>query len=149
MVLLTALTGCNFSPLSPSNRNNIRNNGEIGDIKNNQQGIMAEVMNLKNRLEVMAQEIETLQNGLINYNNKNSGVQILQGDGGLIVALSALALIAIVAMNYKIKCEKYKKTAEIFGEKIKSMNRPDLEEDIMLGAMAKKVESEAFGILKK
>lgn len=149
LIAILAISGCNFSPLSPSNRPNIRNNGDVGDIKNNQQGIMAELMNMKNRMDVMAQEIENIQNGFINHNNKNSGVQIFQGDGGLLVGISCLALFAMVALNYKLKSDKYKKTAEIFGNRIKSMNRPDVEEEILIGAMAKKVETEVFNILKR
>jgi hypothetical protein len=110
---------------------------------------MAELMNMKNRMDVMAQEIENIQNGFINHNNKNSGVQIFQGDGGLLVGISCLALFAMVALNYKLKSDKYKKTAEIFGNRIKSMNRPDVEEEILIGAMAKKVETEVFNILKR
>lgn len=142
------ISGCNFSPLSPSNRPNIRNNGDIGDIKNNQQGIMAELMNLKNRMDVMAEEIENIQNGLINHNNKNNGVQILQGDGGLVVAISAIGILAIVALVYRSKSEKYRKTAEIFGKQIRKTNDRKAQEEILLGAVADKVETEALKILK-
>jgi hypothetical protein len=135
--------------LSPSNRNPIRNNsGEIGDIKNNQNGIMAEIMSLKSRMDVMARDIESIQSGFINHNNKNSGVQIFQGDGGLAVGLSMVVLLAIVAANYKIKSDKYRKTAELFGNRIKSMNDFRMQEEIMLEALGSKVESEAFKILR-
>ena len=142
------LGGCNFSPLSPSNRQNIRNNGDVGDIKNNQQGIMAEIMSLKNRMDIMASEIENIQNGFINHNNKNNGVQIFQGDGGLLVGLGFMAILAMVAMNYKIKSDKYKKTAELFGNQIKKMNNSDVEKNLLTKALAEKIETEAFGILK-
>jgi len=148
LAIALILSGCNFSPLSPSNRPNIRNNGDVGDIKSNQQGIMAELLNLKNRMDVMAQEIENIQNGFINHNNKNSGIQIFQGDGGLLVGFSCMALLAMVAINYKIKSDKYRKTAEIFGSKIRSMRKPDIEKDILVGALEKKVEFEALKILK-
>lgn len=147
LVLAVSLVGCNFSPFSPANRPRIRNNGEIGEIKNNQNGISAELMNLKSRMDIMAQEIQNIQNGFINHNNKNNGVQIFQGDGGLLVGLSCIAFLAIVALNYRMKSEKYRKTAEIFGEKIKQMNKPELEEEILVGALEKKVESEVFKIL--
>lgn len=148
-IIALLVSGCNFSPLSPSNRNGIRNNsGEIGDIKNNQNGIMAEIMSLKSRMDVMARDIENIQSGFINHNNKNSGVQIFQGDGGLAVGLSMVVLLAIVAMNYKIKSDKYRKTAELFGNKIKAMNDLRMQEEIMLDALGKKVESETFKILR-
>lgn len=148
LLVLILITGCKFSPFSPSNKPNIRNNGEIGDIKNNQQGLMAEIMSLKNRMEILSEEIENIQNGFINKNNKNNGVQILQGDGGLIFTLSSIAILAIVSINYKMKAQKYKKTAELFGNQIKKMNNLKLEENIMMGALANKVEKETFNILK-
>lgn len=148
ILAILIISGCNFSPLSPSNRPNIKNNGEIGDIKNNQNGLMLELMNLKNRMDVMAQEIENIQNGFINHNNKNTGVQILQGDGGLIVGLSSIAILAMVAMSYRLKAEKYKKTAEMFGDKIKKISNPDLERDLFMGALENKLETEVFKILK-
>lgn len=148
IILLASVSGCNFSPLSPTNRPNIRNNGDVGDIKNNQQGLMVELMNLKNRMDVMAQEIENIQNGFINHNNKNSGIQIFQGDGGLIAGLSSIGILAIVALAYKLKSDKYKKTAELFGKQIKNMNNDGLERSVLASALANKVEMEAFRILR-
>lgn len=150
VVFLTIFfVGCNFSPLSPSNRPRINNNGEIGDIKNNQNGMMAEILSLKNKLDVIAEEVETLQNGLINSNNKNFGIQIFQGDGGLAVGLSLITILALVATNYKIKADKYKKTAELFGEEIKKLNNVGLEDKLFLSALANKIEKPVYFILKK
>lgn len=111
--------------------------------------MMTELLNLKNRLDVIAQEVENLQNGFINHNNKNSGIQIFQGDGGLAVGLSIVVILALIAANYKIRSDRYKKTAELFGEKIKELNNPDVEEKILRSAMAKRVEAEAFKILSR
>lgn len=149
LALCVAVSGCNFSPLSPSNRNGIRNNsGEIGDIKSNQNGIMAEIMSLKSRMDVMARDIESIQSGLINHNNKNNGIQIFQGDGGLAVGLSLAFMLALVAVSYKIRSDKYRKTAELFGSRLKSLGNPRMEEEIMLEALGRKVESETFKILR-
>jgi len=133
-----AIQGCNISPLSPSNKQRINNSGEIGDIKNNQNGIMAEILSLKNRLDVVARDVENLQNGFINSNNKNFGVQIFQGDGGLAVGLSLMVILALVAANYKLKADRYRKTAEIFGDQIKKMNDTQLEDRVFTAALAKK-----------
>lgn len=149
VVLATVLSGCNVSPLSPSNRQSIRrNSGEIGDIKNNQNGIMAEIMSLKGRMDVMARDIENIQNGFINHNNRNNGIQIFQGDGGLAVGLSLLFVLAVVALNYKLKSEKYRKTAELFAKQVKNLHSPEVEEKVLVGAIEKKVESEVFRMLK-
>jgi hypothetical protein len=147
-VAMLTISGCNFSPLSPTNRQRINNSGEIGDIKNNQNGVMEEILSLKNRLEVMAKEVENLQSGLINSNNKNFGIQIFQGDGGLAVGLVLFSILGIVAANYKIKSDKYKKTAEIFGDQIKSMNDLRLEDKIFAAALAEKVEDKVYKMLK-
>jgi len=144
-----AIQGCNISPLSPSNKQRINNSGEIGDIKNNQNGIMAEILSLKNRLDVVARDVENLQNGFINSNNKNFGVQIFQGDGGLAVGLSLMVILALVAANYKLKADRYRKTAEIFGDQIKKMNDTQLEDRVFTAALAKKVEADVYKILKK
>lgn len=147
-ICLIFLTGCNVSPLSPSNKPRINNSGEIGDIKNNQNGMMAEIASLKSRLDVIARDIESLQNGVINSNNKNSGIQIFQGDGGLAVGLSLVIILCLIAVNYKLKSDKYKKTAEVLGSQIKELHNLDLENKIFTAALANKVEGPVYKILK-
>lgn len=151
LIVLTSLliSGCKISPFSPSSSPRIKNSGEIGEIKSNQNGIMAEIGTLKNRMDVMARDIENIQNGIFNSSNKNFGVQIFQGDGGLAVGISLLGLLAVIAINYKIKADKYKKTAEIFGEQIKMLNNEEIENNVLMAALAKKVEADAYKILKK
>jgi len=143
------LAGCQFSPFSPSNRPNIRNNGgEIGDIKNNQQGLMAEILSLKNRLDLVARDVENLQNGIFNNNNRNFGVQIFHGEGGLAAGVVIVLALALMATGYRFKAERYKKTAEIFGEKIKKIGDREVEDEIFVEALAKKVEADVYKILK-
>jgi hypothetical protein len=146
--LALMITGCSVSPFSPSNRPRIRNNGEIGDMNNNQNGVMAEILSLKNRLDVIAQDVENLQNGLINTNNRNFGVQIFHGEGGLAAGVAIIVALALMAFNYRLKSEKYKKTAEIFGEQIKKMQNLEIEEEVFKAALASKVESNVYKILK-
>jgi hypothetical protein len=140
--------GCNVSPLSPSNKQRINNNGEIGDIKNNQNGVMSEIAGLKSRMDLIARDVENLQSGLVNSNNKNWGVQIFQGDGGLAVGLSLAFMLALVAANYRMKSEKYKKTAELFGKQIRKLNNVDMEDRILEDAVASKIETDVYKMLK-
>lgn len=143
------LSGCNVSPFSPQNRPRIRNNGgEIGDMNNNQNGVMAEVMSLKNRLDVLAHDVENLQSGLINTNNRNFGVQIFHGEGGLAAGVVLIVALALLAVNYKIKSDRYRKTAEVFGKHIKKFADGRLEDELLVAAMEKKVESDVYKILK-
>jgi hypothetical protein len=142
------ISGCNVSPFSPSNRPRIKNNGEIGDIKNNQNGLMAEILSLKNRLDVIARDVENLQNGFINTNNRNFGVQIFHGEGGLAAGVVVIVALASLAFNYRSRSEKYKKTAEIFGGQIKRMRDPGVEDEVFKAALACGVEADAYKILK-
>jgi hypothetical protein len=109
---------------------------------------MSDLLTIKQRLDVVSRDIENLQNGFINSNNKNFGVQIFQGDGGLAVGLSIIVILALVAANYKLKSDKYKKTAEIFGKEIAKLNNVDLENKIFMSALSSKVEKNVYSILK-
>lgn len=148
LVCSALLSGCNVSPFSPSNRPRIKNNGEIGDMNNNQNGVMAEILSLKNRLDVVAQDMENLQNGLINTNNRNFGVQIFHGEGGLAAGVVIIVALALVALHYRLKSDKYRRTAEIFGEQIRKMDDQKVEESLFAAALANKVESEVYRMLK-
>lgn len=140
--------GCNASPFSPTNRNRINNSGEIGDSQSNQNGLMAEVMSLKNKVELMARDVENLQSGFANTNNRNFGVQIFHGEGGLAAGVVIVMALSALALNYKIRSDKYKKTAEIFGDQIKKMASEEVEERVFEAAIARKVEGDVYRILK-
>lgn len=143
------VVGCNVSPFSPQNKPRIRNNGgEIGDMNNNQNGVMAEILSLKNRMEVLARDVENLQSGLINSNNRNFGVQIFQGEGGLAAGVVIVVALALLAVSYKLRADRYKKTAELFGSQIKKMADQRLQDELLMAAMEKKVEADVYRILK-
>lgn len=148
LICSALLSGCNVSPFSPSNKPRIRNNGEIGDMNNNQNGVMAEILSLKNRLDVMARDVENLQSGLINTNNRNFGVQIFHGEGGIVAGVVIISALALLALLYRIKAEKYRKTAEIFGDQIRKLGDSPMEEEVFAAALANKVESEVYRMLK-
>lgn len=149
-ILILILSGCNVSPLSPKNNNKINNqSGKIEDIKNNQNGLMADLANVRGKLELMARDVENLQQGLINSNNRNYGIQIFQGEGGLIAGVLVISLLGFLAFNYRLKAEKYKKVAEIMGGEIKSLNNKNIENEIFMKSLSCKVEEDVYKILKK
>jgi hypothetical protein len=117
-------------------------------MNNNQNGVMAEILSLKSRLDVIAQDVDNLQSGLVNTNNKNFGVQIFHGEGGLAAGVVIILSLALLALNYRLKSEKYRKTAEIFGEQIKKMRNSEVEEEVFKAALAQKVEADVYKILK-
>lgn len=140
--------GCNASPFSPVQRQRINNNGEIGDSQSNQNGVMAEVLSLKNKVDMMARDVENLQSGLVNTNNRNFGVQIFHGEGGLAAGVVIIIALSALALSYKIKSDKYKKTAEIFGGQLRKMGNEEAEERAFEAAIAGKVEGNVYRILK-
>lgn len=146
---LVLIIGCaKISPFNPNNRQNINNsNGTIEDIRNNQNGIMADIANLRNKLNIMAQDLENLQQGLINSNNKNFGIQIFQGDGGLIFAFS-LIVCGFVIYNYRKKAINYKKAAEIMSNEIKQLKNVDIENNIFMNALGAKIEKDVYNLLR-
>jgi peptidoglycan hydrolase CwlO-like protein len=84
IAMLTLFTsGCaNFNP---RNQPKIENqNGKIEDIRNNQNGVMAEIGKLRQEMSVQNSKLKEIQNGLVNINaavsrNENTGVQNYTG----------------------------------------------------------------------
>ena len=150
-ILMISTIGCaNISPLSPRNNNKINNqNGTLEDIKNNQNGVMADLANVRSKLELMARDVENIQQGFMNSNNRNYGIQIFQGEGGLIAGVALIAVLGILVLNYRSKAQKYKKTAEIMGREIKGLKNKDLENNIFMAALSDKVEENVYNILRK
>jgi len=142
------VSGCKFSPLSPNGPNINGGSGDIGDIKNNQNGILADISAIRNQLDILAGDIENLQNGFINSNTKNTGVTLFQGDGGLIVGLVVLSLLIFLIYDYRKKALEYKKTAEVMGKEIKALHNKDLEESVLISALGAKVETKAYEFLR-
>lgn len=148
--ILASIIGCaNISPLSPKSNNRINNsNGSIEEIKNNQNGLIADLANIRSKLELMARDVENLQQGFINSNNRNYGVQIFQGEGGIIAGVLLLSMLAFLAFNYRSKAERYRKAAEIMGREIKALKNVKLENEIFMSALSSKVEEDVYKILK-
>jgi hypothetical protein len=64
------------------------------------------------------------------------------------VGLSLAFMLALVAANYRMKSEKYKKTAELFGKQIRKLNNVDMEDRILEDAVASKIETDVYKMLK-
>ena len=150
LLTLIFLSGCaKISPLSPNLNNKINNNGEIDQIKNNQNGVMTDLLSLKSKLDVVARDIENLQSGYINKNNRNYGIQIFHGDGGLIVGFGIFTMLGFLIYRYRLEALKYKKTAEIIGNEVKKLKNLDMENRIFMTALSHKVEKNTYEVLKK
>lgn len=124
------LAGCgNLSPrdnLSPR----IDNKGQIDRVEQNQQLLRAEFEKFLNR------------------ENNNSGVQILQGDGGLVLVFGLVTIFLILYYFYRT-AESYRKTAEILAEQISRADNPDLEEQVKKAAEYTDHEKRIIELLRR
>lgn len=149
LLVIASLSGCaRINPLSPELNNKIDNqNGKIDDIKNNQNGLMLDLMNLKNEQQIQADSIKNLQSGLINQNNENAGIQIFQGDGGLIAGVGIVAILAIVIAFYRSEAIKHQKSAEILAQQIALYDDVNLDNEVFLAAMNSDVEETVYHLM--
>lgn len=153
IVMLTLFTsGCaNFNP---RNQPKIENqNGKIEDIRNNQNGVMAEIGKLRQEMSVQNSKLKEIQNGLVNINaavsrNENTGVQIIQGDGALIFVFS-LIVIAMLMFWYRDRAVKSEKTSEIMAKEIAKFNDPALNESVLKAAIDAKRGLHVYNLIKK
>ena len=149
---LVGLSGC--ANLNPQNNPKIDNqNGKIDEIRNNQNGVMAEIGKLKQNAEIQNSQLKEVQNGLLNLNmavsrNENSGVQILQGDGALILVFS-LAVIGMLLYWYRDRAIKSEKSAEIMAQEVAHFNDPVLNDNILRAAMHKNAETHVYQLMSK
>lgn len=147
--MLLTISGCgNFSPRAPNINNS---NGKIEELKNNQNGLMAEIELLKNQLEISNSQLEKIQQGLLNIqsNNENSGVQILSGQGGLMVTIVGFLCMTVVLLHYRSKAKTYEKTSDILVEKIVESKDENLQNDIFLAVLGTKSEECLLNLVKK
>ena len=146
-VVALITSGCGeFSPLSPRLDQKINNqDGKIDELKNNQNGIMTEIGKIRNENQLTAKELRDAQQGLINMKgNDNSGVQILQGDGALIMVFSLCVIGMLLVFYYRTKSIKSEKTADIFAQQIALHNDTDLNDKVFMAALNTDVEHNVY-----
>jgi hypothetical protein len=148
--LICLIVGCgNLSPRQDQEFNN--QGGKIDEIKNNQNGVMAELGTLKNQAEIQNSELEKIQQGMLNLqsNYENNGVQVFSGPGGLIVSILALMCGTIILLHYRNVAKIQEKTANILAERIANSEDPSLEDSVFQAAMYTNVEENVLNLMKK
>lgn len=152
LAIVFALGASGCANLNPRNNSPIDNkNGKIDEIRSNQNGVMAEIGKLKQSAELQNSQLKEVQNGLLNLNaslsrNENSGVQILQGDGALILVFS-LAVIGMLLYWYRDRAVKSEKASEIMAKEIARFNDPALNDNILRAAMNTDTEAHVYHLL--
>lgn len=145
------IAGCNVSPFSPKLNQKINNqDGQIEDIKNNQNGIMLEIGKLRQQNDINARDIENAQQGLVNLRgSNNSGIQILSGDGGLLVVCFFGTLSILLILHYRNRATKSEKSAEILAQQIALHDDSNLDDKVFLSALNSPVESDIYHLMVK
>ena len=147
-LVVLSISGC--ATVSPRNKQNINNEkGEIGDIRNNQQGFMLEVGKMKQDVQMIGSKLKEVQEGLVNLNacvsrNDNTGVQILQGDGALFLVFSC----AVLAFIFYYKNRKNEETLKTLTNKIDEINDENLTNSIIDGIVEKDQANKILKMLK-
>lgn len=151
LVALTLLTASGCGNLSPRNQPRIENEGKIGEIDNMAGSLKAELAKLQNQADIQNSKLDRIQQGLANFqsNNQNSGVQILSGSGGLLVAVLAILVGTVIAIVYHNEAKKQEKTANVLADRIVSKNDPNLTEQVFQAAMYSDVEENILKLIQK
>jgi predicted PurR-regulated permease PerM len=151
VLFFVGISGCgNFNPKNNPRINN--QNGSIEEIKSNQNGIISEIGKIKQSAEIQNSKLKEVQDGLININNaisrnENSGIQILQGDGALIMVFS-LIVIAML-LWYRDRAIKNEKAAKIMAKEIAKINDPVINDNVLRAAILDNTESHVYNMLSQ
>lgn len=148
--LMLLATGC--GNLSPRQQPRIDDNqGQIQDMENLANSMKLELGKLQSQADIQNSKLDKIQQGLVNFQNtnENSGVQILSGPGGIVVAVVAIIGSIILVLFYRTQAKRAEKTANILAERIISYQDPELEDLIFQAAMYTDVEENVLKVMKK
>jgi predicted PurR-regulated permease PerM len=151
-IMILAIPGCG-GLLSPRLQEQIDNqDGKIEDIKHNLNGIIVEMGKLRNESEIHARDLDNFQQGLMNIkaqisSNENSGIQILQGDGALMMIFGLGAIGIISAFYYRERARKSKKSANMLAQAIAGQCDTNLDDEVFRRAMNTDVEKEVYHLM--
>lgn len=147
-ITVFGLSGCDN--LSPRLRQQMDNqNGRIGEIENNQDTIKNEMMNLKNDNQIQDSQLDHIQQGLINSQNNNNGIQILSGNGGLLLGLIGIVSLFLIMLHYRQRAITHEKAADILAETVVSHDDPALADDVFKAAMYTDAEETMLHLVSK
>jgi len=149
LCLLTA-QGCgNLSPRQDPEIND--NQGQIGQVENMANSNKLELGNLQSQAEIQNSKLDKIQQGLTNFQstNENSGVQILSGQGGLLISLFTVLAACLMIIHYRGQAQKQEKVANMLAERIVQWDEPQLEDEVFQAAMYTDVEASVLKLMKK
>jgi hypothetical protein len=144
--LVLFVSGCNNGNFSPR----LKQNNTNGEISNNQNGFMLELGKIKKDTEILSSKLREIQEGLVNINaavsrNENTGVQILQGDGSLILVFA----LSVVAFLFYYKNKNSQEVAKILTKKIIDTQDMQLMSSVVEELSDKKKDAEFLSVLRR
>jgi hypothetical protein len=148
--LLIFAPGC--GNLSPRQQPRIDDNeGQIQEMESMANSMKAEIMKLQSQADIQNSKLDKIQQGLANFQstNENSGVQILSGSGGLIVAIISILGATVLVFIFRTQTARAEKTASLLAERIVSYQDPELEDLVFQAAMYTDVEENVLKVMKK
>lgn len=159
-LLTLAMTTCMFflsgcGALNPRIGQEIDNNkGRIENLESIQNGMKNEIGKLQQRNEIQDSQIGQMQQGIGNMqsNNENSGIQILSGPGGLVIAVVALFGVCgmmVIIFHYRGVAQRQEKAADILAEKIIEQGDDELVNNVFLAAMHTDVEENILNAIQR
>ena len=151
LFLVVFVSGCG-SPFANRQRQEIDNqNGKIDELKNNTNGIMLDLLKLKNEQQILQRDVENFQQGLVNLSNRNEnqGIQIFQGEGGMIIGFALVTIGMLLIYNYRSKAIQNQKAAELMAQQIILYNDVDLNENVFKAAMYTDTEENVYHLMTK
>lgn len=145
LFLVLFFSGCNNGNFSPR----LKQNNSNGEISNNQNGFMLELGKIKKETEILGSKLREIQEGLINLNtavsrNENTGIQILQGDGSLILVFA----VSVVALLFYYKNKNSQEVAKILTKKIIDTQDPNLVDSVVRELSDNKKDKEFLSVLR-
>ena len=102
-----------------------------------QQDIQGKINRLENNQNSIKSEIDRL--ALVNKENRNNGIQILQGEDGLFLVFGLVVVFLTIYYFYKI-AEGERRTSEILAEQIVRRQDNALESEVLKAAEYTDVE---------
>lgn len=145
LFLVLFFSGCNNGNFSPR----LKQNNSNGEISNNQNGFMLELGKIKKETEILGSKLREIQEGLINLNtavsrNENTGIQILQGDGSLILVFA----VSVVALLFYYKSKNSQEVAKILTKKIINTQDPNFVDSVVRELSENKKDKEFLSVLR-
>jgi hypothetical protein len=145
LFLVLFFSGCNNGNFSPR----LKQNNSNGEISNNQNGFMLELGKIKKETEILGSKLREIQEGLINLNtavsrNENTGIQILQGDGSLILVFA----VSVVALLFYYKSKNSQEVAKILTKKIIDTQDPNFVDSVVRELSENKKDKEFLSVLR-